>query len=412
MSSQRFTMIVLFLPQEWTNYVRRPHWEAISRRTDVLAVEPPVGLLTLWLHPKRFISYLKSGRQARKSAPGLFLWRPLSLASIGLGFRFTLAAKFDRWWIRKQLRPILNSMRKPDQAVATFIVKVQQYYLRDVAPSDLRCYEVTDEYRVYTRDDKLDPADPRAVRMIRREKDILSEADLVIVSSEQLYESRSEQNANTHYLSNCADYAHFSGIVGGTGKTPADLEVIPRPRLGYIGGFNDLIDLELLTRLARERAEASIIFIGEEKGSRRFRQSDLYTGLRSLGNVYFLGHRPYESLPAYLSGFDVCLMPFRCNEWMRNSSPNKTYQYLAAGKPVVSTDFPEIHRVKPAVFVASDHDEFISLVDTALTSDSEEVILQRRKIARANSTDARAEAVIKLIAESLEAGQHHEPYDD
>jgi len=333
------------------------------------------------------------------------LWRPLSLASIGLAFRAPWLARFDRWWIKRQLGSVVKSIAKPNQPIVTFVVKIQQYYLRDIVDADLHCYEVTDEYLVSTSDAQMDSSNPRTILMSHRERPILIEAELVIVSSGPLLQSRSKHNKNTHYLPNCVEYEHFSQEYPDWRKIAFDLANLPQPRLGYAGGFNDLMDLDLLIRLAETHPETSLVIVGEERGSLQFRWDDRYQKLKSMANVFFLGHKPYDKLPAYLRGFDVCLLPFLCNEWIRNSSPNKIYQYLATGKPVVSTDFPEARRTEPEVMVATDHAQFISMVDTALRSGGEEAIRKRRELAQANSTSARAEAIMKIIRQSLLSSQ-------
>ena len=405
MSLSTSPLIVVFLPQEWSEYVRRPHWTAIARCSDVLAMEPPAGLLTLFRHPRRLLHYISHSRKPRLTASGVLLWRPLSLVSIGLAFKIPWLAHFDRWWIKRQLGPVVKSRVKPNQPIVTFVVKIQQYYLRDIVDADLHCYEVTDEYQVLTSDAQMDNSNPRTVLMSRRERPILVEAELVIVSSQPLLQSRSQHNKNTHYFPNGVEYEHFSQKYPDWRKIAFDLANLPQPRLGYAGGFKDLMDLDLLIRLAETHPEASLVIVGEERGSRQFRRDDRYQQLKSMANVFFLGHKPYDKLPAYLCGFDVCLLPFLCNEWIRNSSPNKIFQYLASGKPVVSTDFPEAHRTEPEVMVAADHTQFISMVDTALRSSGEDAIRKRRELARANSTEARAEAIMRIIRQSLLSSQ-------
>lgn len=401
------TLLILLLPQEWPGYVRRPHWEAIGRRTTVLAVEPPTGLLVLWLHPSRLVKYLRSSRKPRPASPGIHLWRPLTLLSIGLGFRLPALAAFDRWWVRRQLTKALEDFDTPDQKTISFVVKVQQHYLQEAIVADLRCYELTDEYRVATGADKLDPTDPHTVRIARHEAEILARTDLVIASSVRLQQSRSQQHDNTHYLPNCVDYDFFSGNCRRQEATLPELASIAHPRAGYIGGFNDLLDLTLLNRLAEERPELSIVIIGEERGTAGFRQTEAYAQFKAHRNVHFLGHQLYESLPGIIAQLDVCLLPFRINEWMLSSSPNKTYQYLAVGKPVVATPFPEAVRVEAVVSIAADHSQFIELVDRALATDDKLQVAQRQEIAKANSTDARAEALLKLVWDTLEKKTGH-----
>lgn len=364
-------------------------------------MEPPVGLLTLFRNPRRLLQYLRQGRKPRLSESGVWLWRPLSLVSTGLAYRMSWLARFDGWWIKKQLGPVVKSMVKPNQPVVSFVVKGHQFYLRDVVNADLLCYEVTDEYRVLIHAERLDSTSQRTILMTRREKHILAKAGLVIVSSEPLLRRRSREHQNTHYLPNCVEYDRFSQAVPDWKEIAPDLAELPEPRLGYVGGLNEWMDLDLLIRLAEAYPEASLVLIGRENGPRWFRRDARYQRLKSMTNVFFLGYKLYETLPAYLQGLDVCLLPFLCNEWIRNCSPNKIYQYLAAGKPVVSVDFPEARRAEPEIMVADDDAQFVSMVGTALGSHEPETIRARQEKARANTTELRAEALLELVSQSL-----------
>ncbi len=394
-------LILMFLPQEWQDYVRRPHWKSVAERTPVLAVEPPVGLVTFWRCFKRLRQFVVQRGKIRASEGGLFLFRPFSLATFGVGFRINLLARIDRWLIGRQLRKALYQLDVAYDSVALFVVKVQQHYMADAVDSDLIAYEVTDECRVYTNHDAVDPTVSFVSCAIKREEELLGKADLVIASSVKLRESRAKGNANCHYLPNCADYEHFSKAAV-AGEIPPVLSQIPAPRLGYVGGFNDLMDLDLLNALARSKPNASIVLIGEERGSESFRSSSAYGEFKLQPNVFFLGHRPYEGLPDFIRGLDVCLMPFNNNEWMRNASPNKTYQYLAAGKPVVSTDFPEVEPAAKVVYIAKDEESFVRLVDEAMGIDTVDQVEARQAVARANSTKVRAEAMLNILYETLE----------
>jgi glycosyltransferase involved in cell wall biosynthesis len=124
----------------------------------------------------------------------------------------------------------------------------------------------------------------------------------------------------------------------------------------------------------------------------------------TLRNVHYLGWRPYDTLPAYMKAMDVCLMPYRLNEWMRNAHLNKTYQYLAAGKPVVSTAFPEVIRLEKVISVAKHTEDFIAAVEKALNrTDTTQDIADRLEIARQNSSTVRAQQRAVMLAEMLVA---------
>jgi glycosyltransferase involved in cell wall biosynthesis len=207
--------------------------------------------------------------------------------------------------------------------------------------------------------------------------------------------------SNVYYLQNSADYRHFVKSADTELEIPGDIKLLPRPRLGFIGNINHLIDYELLAKLSGEFTNGAIVMIGGEQKNSGITRDRWYQKTKTNGNVHYLGFHDYEKLPNYLKGFDVCLMPFRLNDWMRYSAPNKTYQYLASGKPIVSTDFPEVHHVEQVVHIAKNHTEFIEMVRRALNDKSDIGKAARQQVAFENSTEKWAEKVMEILNKSL-----------
>jgi glycosyltransferase involved in cell wall biosynthesis len=166
------------------------------------------------------------------------------------------------------------------------------------------------------------------------ERLLLGRCQAAFVTSEALMVKCQPFNINTHYLPNVVDAEHFGSALK-PGVVPDDLQSIPSPRVGYIGALSDFkIDFKLVCTLARRRPEWSWVFIGKE---REGQNSQLVRDLRALPNVYFLGDRAYEQLPAYLRGLDVGILPSLINAYTHAMFPMKYFEYLAAGLPVVST---------------------------------------------------------------------------
>ena len=141
--------------------------------------------------------------------------------------------------------------------------------------------------------------------------------------------------------------------------------------------------------------------IGPVRASKLVRNSKPYRELRTLANVHFLGRQPYESLPGYYHAFDVGLLPYLQNRWMHYSSPNKIYQYLAAGRPVVSTAFPEVKRYDQVIAVCDSKEDFVVEVEKAISSKDQQRIEAGREIARENSTERRAERLLKIMRQAV-----------
>ena len=145
------------------------------------------------------------------------------------------------------------------------------------------------------------------------------------------------------------------------------------------------------------------IIIGSGDNSKRFRDSSAYQESLRVSNIYYLGFREYLPLPAYNKFFDVCLMPYdRNHAYVDSINPAKLNQYLAAGKPVVSTAIPEAKRYQDVVYIGRDHEDFVRMVATALQDDNQDSKQRRINVARKNSLEHRADQAYQLIKEACQ----------
>ena len=194
------------------------------------------------------------------------------------------------------------------------------------------------------------------------ERDLVGLADVVFTGGYSLYEAKRSWHANIHPFPSSVERAHFAQarVVGA--EEPADQVCIPGPRLGFYGVIDERMDLELLGALADAHPEWSIIMVGPVV---KVDPADL----PRRSNLHYLGGKGYTELPRYLAGWDVALMPFAINESTRFISPTKTPEYLAGGKPVVSTAIVDVIRhygELEAVRVAEDHRSFIAECEAAM----------------------------------------------
>jgi UDP-galactopyranose mutase len=176
---------------------------------------------------------------------------------------------------------------------------------------------------------------PAAMRA--HERALFEAADLVFTGGHSLYEAKRTQHARVHLFPSSVDVSHFAQARE-MAADPADQRAIPRPRAGFYGVIDERLDVDLLKAVAEARPEWQIIMLGP------IAKIDP-ASLPQAPNIHYLGPKPYDELPAYLSGWDVALMPFARNESTRFISPTKTPEYLAAGKPVVSTAIPDVARL-------------------------------------------------------------------
>ena len=212
-----------------------------------------------------------------------------------------------------------------------------------------------------------------------RESVLLSNADLVFTGGHELYRSKSARHSNTHFFGCGVDADHFALARARETVIPPDLDALARPILGYFGVIDERLDYALIERLAERFPQASIAMVGPLA---KVRREDLPTA----SNIHWLGSRSYESLPAIVKAFDVCLMPFALNAATQFINPTKTLEYLAAGKPVVSTAVPDVVRqYTDVVDVADSIESYVDCVAELLAEVDPARIVRGVALARASS---------------------------
>lgn len=197
--------------------------------------------------------------------------------------------------------------------------------------------------------------------MREMEAALMARADVVFTGGYSLYEAKCHQHDNIHPFPSGVDVAHFHSTRKNR-QEPAEQLSIAGPKLGYYGVIDERLDLALLETVAKARPQFSFVMIGPVA---KIAPEDL----PKADNIHYLGQKHYGDLPAYLSGWDVALMPFALNSATQFISPTKTPEYLASGRPVVSTPIADVVRHYgdvDGVFVAADADAFAKACDAAM----------------------------------------------
>lgn len=189
---------------------------------------------------------------------------------------------------------------------------------------------------VYDNMDQLSAFRGAPPRLVDLERELFKRADVVFCGGQRLYEAKRKRHHNVHAFPSSIDVAHFAGARREEVHLP-DQEAIPHPRLGFFGVIDERMDVDLVGRLAELRPDWHFVLIGPVV---KIDPVDL----PRRANIHWLGGKSYPELPAYLSGWDVGIMPFAINEATRYISPTKTPEFLAAGLPVVSTPIADVIR--------------------------------------------------------------------
>ncbi len=211
-------------------------------------------------------------------------------------------------------------------------------------------YHCVDEFSKFTGTDET--------AILEMERGLMEKADMVVVSSSRLYETKHRYNPNTFLVTHGVDVAHFRHACLAALAAPADCAALQHPVIGFFGLIADWVDLEVVRYLASSRPQWSLLLIGEV-------QTDT-SALRELSNVHLLGRRSYQSLPAYCKAFDVAILPFVVNELTVAANPLKLREYLAAGLPVVATPLPEVLKLNALVRMARTPAEFLNQIEALL----------------------------------------------
>ena len=220
---------------------------------------------------------------------------------------------------------------------------------------------ITPDLTVYDAMDELSKFKFAPDHLLGYEQELIDRSDIVFTGGSSLYEAKKNRHDNVHCFPSSVDRAHFMKSRARQ-FDPADQEDLPRPRLGFYGVIDERFDTALLDEAAQMRPDWSFVMVGPV-----VKISD--EDLPKRHNIHYLGSKTYDQLPAYLSGWDVALMPFAMNESTEFISPTKTPEYLAGGKPVVSTPIKDVVRhygQLEGVKIASTAEEFVGACEAAL----------------------------------------------
>jgi len=228
--------------------------------------------------------------------------------------------------------------------------------------------------------------------LLEREEQLLQQADIVFTGGPSLFRAKQNRHKNVHCFPSSVDEKHFAQAKNAA-EAP-DQAALPHPRLGFFGVIDERMDLPLLDALAKAHPEWQIVMVGPVV------KIDP-SMLPRRPNLHFLGQRKYEQLPAYLAGWDVCLLPFARNDATRFISPTKTLEYMAAERLIVSTRITDVaDPYGHIVFLGDTPQEFIHACERALESSEPERVenaVKMREVLAKTSWDATVAGMEKQI---------------
>lgn len=252
-------------------------------------------------------------------------------------------------------------------------MKVNQYFSWYYTPMALPFTEhLSPEFVVFDCMDELSAFRFAPVELKTREKQLLEKADVVFTGGHSIYEAKKDQHQNIHPFPSSIDKQHF-GLAREIKKDPADQANIPHPRFGFAGVIDERLDIDLVAQVAAQQPNWHFVMIGPVV------KIDPAT-LPNLPNIHYLGGKDYKDLPKYIAGWDVAIIPFAMNESTKFISPTKTPEYLAGGKPVISTPIKDVVRPygdNKLVHIAATAKEFMQCAEKELKKRSRKTWLNK-----------------------------------
>lgn len=378
----------------WTN--RQHIMSRVAQKYPVLYVEPRVWivryLMRYWKNPKRVARFFWRLVGWSKRGENLFL---VSQGNLIPGSRESKAiAAFNHWLNRWRIMliarllgfwPRIRGAGDNKKALVAWIYDTEAAEYLSAFPKATVFYDCVDDHAVQAGMDR----NPRRVQ--EEEVAILKRADLVTVTSKRLYEMMCGKNRNVHLVLNAGDVSAFlpvtlAGEVAG-------------PILGTVGSLDGYkFDFELLAEIAARKPDWKIVLIGEPVVDH---DRQAVKQLAALSNIHWLGAVPREKVPGYVHQFDVCLIPYRANQYNAASFPLKFWEFMASGKPVVVSGVPELKEYQPLIAYATNADQFIRMCEVALR-EGEARRTGRIALAKQHGWEQRVERLLELLRQTIE----------
>lgn len=337
----------------------------------------------------RWASALKSSG-VREVAHHVYVCSPLVMPPFGASWR--------GWLNRRLLLPLMlravRHLKMRDPLLWTYLPT-------DTAIELMRQLRTPHSFTVYHCVDNFAQLTPYVRQLGQSEKEVVQSSDLVFATCQKLASNCAQFGGETHLFPfgvnldafplNGSAPVHIEDASSGSQDS---LRSLARPVIGYVGGLHRHVDFGLVAEMARARPRWSWVFVGPL-------QTDVGE-LASLPNVRLVGQRTHNELVGFIRGFDVCIVPYVRSLYTETVVPTKINEYLAVGKPIVSTDLPSVldfnERHDILITTPAEPTSFLKAIEAALRlRTDEETSARRREVARLGEWQSRLEAISDLI---------------
>ncbi len=343
---------------------------------------------------KRIVRWFKSTKGFRKEEENIFIFSPVMLP-----FPYSrFASWINRRFLIEPLKRWMKAMSFRDPIIWTFLpTNTALDIINEFDDRKMLVYYDIADFDALTDNPK---------KLKKTEEILIKKCDVVFAQGKGIADKCRKSNPNVHIFPFGVNVKVFEDfLLSSSKKAPADLKDVGRPIVGYIGGIHKHVDIPLISYIAKSHPEWSVVLVGPRQVDTR--------EMEGVPNIFILGKKEFEELPAYINQFDVCTIPYLVSDYTKTVYPTKLNEYYIMGKPVVSTALPEVKATNEEngnmTSIANTHEEFVKLVEKALSSDSVKTLSGRGAIARKNSWSERIEEMSSLIEEVIERKKRGQP---
>jgi len=361
------------------------HWTSKQEISRVLAMKNRVlyvsGIPRPYKHDE--LVRAKLGGSLREALPSLFVFTPPA-ARIPLDYTFKTFSNILQSITSRSVKRATTKLGFTKPIIWAFDFRARPYI--GLFDEILSIYHCVDNWHLL-----LDKRHYRRITIKRLEQSIVESVDLVLTSAQDLKARIEESYAKEgHYVPHGVDFGLFSkgGIEG---PLPEDMKRISKPIVGFVGSVGKWVDCKLILEVARTFPEVSVVLIGSILDV-----SDAVY-LKKASNILMLGPKPKGQIPDYIRAFNICLMPFKINEFTRSINPLKYLEYLASGKPLVTTAIQELVSHAALVYLASNEKEFLYGINRALSENDPSLRRNRIDFARNHTWVCQVEKACSII---------------
>jgi len=260
-------------------------------------------------------------------------------------------------------------------------------------------HKIPSFYIVYDCMDQLTAFKGASSKLLAQEQDLLRFADIVFTGGKSLYEEKKKYNENTYCFPSSVAREHFEKANNILTQIPSDIKKLKKPIVGYYGVIDERIDFKLIKKTAQLMPNVSFVMIGPIV---KISNEDLALNK----NIYYLGAKSYNELPNYLKKIDVAMMPFALNKSTRFISPTKTLEYMAAGKPIISTRIKDVERDYSSIIdIIITENDFVNSIQKYLTESTNQAkkrLTLYNKVLNNTSWDKTSVSMLDIISEKLD----------